>query len=304
MNFSQLSLNDIDLWADLLAVSFDRNQAQMRKLLAFLGAEQNLLAWGAWDGSRLAAQYSCLLRYLRLPWQSKPSLVGMSINMAVHPDYRGRGLVKKVSQPVYAALRERGGVAGVGFSNAAGVQVDKHSKGYGYHVVGRMVPTLAVIVRPRRVKPLHLTTTLPNLASWQPSAPQRIHFCSTLQTVNGRFAAHPFRQYHFGVCPELGVVVYKRINRWGVSLLAAYGKDLNSLLARWVRGLWQNGTRFVHLLTTPHSAVREGLRETAVCVSLPYSRHPYYLTVKPLQQNGMDKLLDFNQWDCIGGDIL
>ncbi|MEZ4642293.1 MAG: hypothetical protein R3E31_06070 [Chloroflexota bacterium] len=43
--------------------------------------------------------------------------------MAVRPDYRGRGLlIKQVSQPVYAALAALGGVAGVGFSNAAGVR--------------------------------------------------------------------------------------------------------------------------------------------------------------------------------------
>ncbi len=317
MEFSQLSIKDIEPWADLLAVSFVRKRDDMIKLLVYLQPGSQLLAWGAWDGSRLAAQYSCLLRYLCLPGQTDTALVGMSINMAVHPDYRGQGLVKKVAQPVYDTLRERGGVAGVGFSNAAGVQVDKRSKGYGYHVVGRMQSTLACILRPPSVAPLHLTTVWPSVASLQLPPSRQIHFFTTPQTINGRFAAHPFRQYHYGVCSEdrqgQGVVVYKPFSLTGalqgfnqrcVSLLMAYGDNLSIVLAGWLRALWQEGIRFVHLLTTPHSDIREALRETAVCLPLPISRHPYYLTVKPLRQNSPGGLLDFNRWDCVGGDIL
>ncbi|MEZ4646792.1 MAG: GNAT family N-acetyltransferase [Chloroflexota bacterium] len=74
-----------------------------------------LLAWGAWDGARLAAQYSCLLTSLRLPGTEEPARVGMSINMAVHPDYRGQGLIKQVSQPVLC------GAGGVGWRGWRGV---------------------------------------------------------------------------------------------------------------------------------------------------------------------------------------
>src|SRR5690606_20213096 len=89
-------------WADLLAVSFARTPAEMAQLLAWLQAGPGLIAYGAWDGERLAAQYSCRLTALHLPGHDASAAVGLSINMAVHPQYRGRGLIKQVAAPVYA----------------------------------------------------------------------------------------------------------------------------------------------------------------------------------------------------------
>ena len=261
MKFSPLTLNDIEPWADLLALSFNRKTNDMRKLLIYLKPRQQLLAWGAWDGSRLAAQYSCLLRDLCLPRQPNPASVGMSINMAVHPDYRGRGLVKNVSRPVYEALQARGCLAGVGFSNAAGVKVDKRSKGYGYRVVGKMKPMLVCVLRPPSVEPLTITDKWPDISPINQTDKRSIRLCATPSTIFERFAAHPFRQYRYGTFAAdekgQGVVVYKdfelsgrlkSLNRRCVSLLMAYGDDLDVLLGRWLRALWQEGIYFVHLL--------------------------------------------------------
>lgn len=74
----------------------------MVQLLHWLYAGHDLIAWEVWDGSRLAAQYCSLLTALSIPDIAAPECVGLSINLAVHPDYRGRVLVKQVAQPVYA----------------------------------------------------------------------------------------------------------------------------------------------------------------------------------------------------------
>src|SRR5690349_13675851 len=138
MNIMPLSPEHHPACADLLAASFGRTSAEMSQLLRYLYAGYSVIAWGAWDGDRLVAQYSCLLTSLNVPGMDVPMLVGMSVNMAVHPDYQGRGLIKQIAQPVYQAVGEQGGMAGVGFSNAAGVKVDRRSKGYGYQVIGQM----------------------------------------------------------------------------------------------------------------------------------------------------------------------
>ncbi|MCB8944792.1 MAG: GNAT family N-acetyltransferase [Ardenticatenaceae bacterium] len=307
MRITHLTSDDYEAWAELLAAAFARQPSEMVQLLTFLQSAAPLIAYGAWDGAQLAAQYSCLLRHVHVPGQPLPITVGVSLNMAVHPDYRGRGLVKQVAQPVYTAVHNQGGTAGVGFSNAAGVQVDRHSKGYGYQVVGRLDSVVGVWQRPLSAPPLTLTTCWPDsLPCFSSACPIKHHFISSSAWLAHRFAQHPFRQYHFGV-GEAGVVVYRPFHwhGWrGVSLLAAHGPDLAALLRHFSAALWPQGIRMVHLLTSPQSSLLKGLRQTAVCLRLPYSRSPYYLTAKPLCTQTAASLFNFNQWDCIGGDIL
>jgi hypothetical protein len=237
-----------------------------------------------------------------------PVEAGMSLNMAVHPDFRGRGLIKQVSQPVYDALRADGVVFGFGFSNADGVKVDRHSKGYGYQVVGRMVSTAAYLT-PQRAAPLTLSGSLP-AAAWPPSESRSgIRLESTPDSLAHRYAKHPFRRYRFGVWQDggavAGVVVYRPLrNPRAVALLDAQGDRLPELLARWSSAVRAEGVRVVHTLTTPNARLRSALVSVSRAVPLPYIRSPYYLTVKPLAADAPPALLDFAAWDCVGGEIL
>lgn len=312
MNLRPLTTDDLVPWAGLLAAAFDRRPDEMQQLLTWFQASPGLLAWGAWDKGKLVAQYSCLLKTLWAPGAETPLLVGLSTNMAVHPDYRGRGLIKLVSQPVYEALAEKGGVAGVGFSNAAGVKVDRRSQGYGYQVVGRMDSKLVWLGRKEDTAvPLPLTDRYSPSTWCEWRRPDFIHFQADARTVVFRFAAHPYRHYRFGIWEEkgevLGVTVHRpiQINRIvGASLLAAYSSDLPELLRRWTAGIRQERVKFVHVLTSPRSPLWPALQSCGAGVSLPFTRSPYYLTVKPLCQEDLPGLLDFSRWDCCGGDIL
>lgn len=306
-----LTLHDSEPWAELLAVAFDRTPYDMQQLLHWLGAQHELIAWGAWEGTRLIAQYSSLLTAVWLPSTASFECVGLSINLAVHPDYRGRGLVKQVAQPVYATLADRGVLAGVGFSNAAGVKVDRRSRTYGYQVIGQMQSTLVRLSGRDAAEPLRLTTTWPwGSFDFIPARSDRIYFAASPLLVQHRFAQHPFRRYQVGVWEDAdrvrGVVIYRVVTWLGVrvaSLLAAYGDDLPALLNRWTAALRLNGIRFAHALTTPASGLRAALRNTGWSIRVPYSRAPYFLTVKSLRESAAP-LLDFQRWDCSGGDIL
>ncbi|MCL4263547.1 MAG: GNAT family N-acetyltransferase [Anaerolineae bacterium] len=311
MKIAPLSLADQDAWAHLLAVSFNRNVEQMHQLLHFLQPDQRVVAWGAWDGVRLAAQYSCLLTAVANPHDLNPLPVGMSINMAVHPAYRGQGLIKQVSQPVYRVLTERGMAAGVGFSNAAGVKVDQKSKDYGYRVVGQLRPYLAYLKHKGDIKPLCISGKWPEQPISMPKDTAHFRFAALPAEIKHRFAEHPFRRYQFATwqtenCVH-GLVIYRPIRLGGlpaVALLAAYGPDLPGLFRRWSRTMCQEGFRLVQLLTTPHSCILPALRQTAVLTPQFKSRTPYYLTLKPLRPDLPPALLDFAQWDCMGGDVL
>lgn len=309
MDIREVTQNDRAAWANLIAVSFTRVPEQMVQLWDWLQMGDGLVAWGAWDGEQLVAQYSCLLTTLLLPDEADPVRVGMSVNMAVHPDYRGRGLIKQVSHPVYEALTAMGGRAGVGFSNAAGVKVDRHSKGYGYQVVGKLVPHLSVLLHLPQYAPLTLTDNWPH-RPWltTPVKGENICFGATPADIRLRFAEHPFRRYQFGVWEDAhhvrGVVVYRPIGVHGVSLLGVFGEDTRELLGRWQAAVYQTGVRFIHCLTTPTSSILSYLHAQGLCLLLPWTRSPYYLTVKCLDERIRPLLTNFERWDCMGGDIL
>jgi GNAT superfamily N-acetyltransferase len=305
VDFRLLTSADYPAWAGLLAVCFERSQDDMERLLLWLRCGHALVAWGAWEGDRLVAQYSCRLASLHLPDCETPLTVGMSINMAVHPAYHGQGLIKHIARPVYEQVAECGGVAGVGFSNAEGVKVDRRSRSYGYRVVGKMVSTLALLSHRRYPSPLELTTE-PHIFPDEMPDDSLIRFAQPPGWVCHRFLMHPFRQYAFAQ-GEAGLVVYRpaRIaGLRGASLLGAYGADLPDLLARWAGALRRRGMHFVHALTSPASATLAAVKTIGRSVQPPVSRQPYYLTTRPLREDTPAALFDFAGWDCVGGDIL
>lgn len=313
MNICRLTLVDVDAWAALLAVAFGRQIGEMQALLRWFDAGWEMVSWGAWEQEQLVAQYTCLVNQVVAPQMIIPLKVGLSVNMAVHPEWRGRGLIKHVAQPVYATLCEMGAVAGVGFSNAEGVKVDQRSKGYGYQVLGRLRPRLLWFSHPHpTTRPVALTTGWPG-GTWQFSQERTgcFRFATDPTWLQNRYAEHPFRSYRFGVWQEgssvYGLVIDRPV-RWagvkGCALLAAYGRDMPELLAGWGKAVYEAGDRFVHWLATPAAALTTSLYSLGMSVPLPYSRTPYYLTAKPLTEALPTGFLDFQQWDCTGGDVL
>lgn len=336
MRITPLTLDNLTPWAELLSAAFDRPTADMDRVLTRQHEAFPVVARGAWDGDVLAAQYSCLMRTLRVPGRDVPLPVGMSVNLAVHPAYRGQGLVRPLAERVYDEVRARGAVAGVGFSNAAGVQVDRRSRGYGYRVVGRLRPAVAVLLGPVRSPFVPHVLTLTDAWPTPPPIPRDaglIRFADAVDVVAYRDGGDrdgadegvgersnvgvagdgepPARRYAYGVWRERGVTrgaVAFRWERWGrvrgATLLAAEGDDVPALIARWSASLRRRPVLIVRVLATPASPIWRALRRVAFTVPLPVSRTPYYLTVKPLGDDTPAELFDYARWDCMGGDVL
>ena len=126
----------------------------MEQLLLWFHRGFELVTWGAWDRDRLVAQYNCRLLRLEVPGLREPALVGMGLNMAVDPAYRGRGLLDTVAGPVHEMITARGCVAGVGFSSTGGLAVTRRSSSYSYQVLGPMTSLAAVLSHRRYPEPL------------------------------------------------------------------------------------------------------------------------------------------------------
>jgi hypothetical protein len=296
-------------WAALLTLCFDRQIADMTRLLDWLHLLYQPVSYGIWLDGQLVAQYTAL--YRELDFCGKSVTVGMSVNMAVHKDYRGRGLVKHMANPVYDTVAEWGAIIGMGFSNAEGVKVDKRSKGYGYHVVGQMLPLLGWLCD-FHTETLELTTTFPDSTLFATSSTiDAIQFPKDAPYLCHRYASHPFREYRYGVWYEgqtvRGIVVYRHETTFGLStaaVLDVYSDDVSQLLQRWSTTMQREGVRLVHALVSPQSQLRQTLSQLIPLVTVPYARTPYYLTAKSLHADYPTIIDDFSAWNLIGGDVL
>lgn len=281
----------------------------MQQLIEWLYCLGTIEAYGLWNDGQLVAQYSCLHR--AIIFNNLALSLGLSMNMAVHPNFRGKGLIKQVSQPVYDRLRDKQVVFGMGFSNAQGVQVDKHSKAYGYQIIGQMQ---SLVIKTHNFKmpsltPLH---TLPEPFCIQPNlSSSAAHFGKDTNHLIRRYLHHPFRDYEYGIWHEnkeiLGIVVYKKVSLWGIpaaALLDVYSQQPDEFLMRWSSTLCKSHIHLIHMLSSPQSEIKQIFRDHFLALEAPFTRSPYYLTVKPLANYFDTRLLNFNQWDLIGGDIL
>jgi len=312
VEYRSLTLDDRGAWARLLAISFDRTPDQMERLLLWFHRGFELVTWGAWDGDRLVAQYTCRLLRLRVPGLAEPALAGMGLDMAVDPDYRGRGLLDTVAGPVHEMIAARGCIAGVGFSSAGGLAVTRKSSSYAYRVLGPMTSTMVVLSRRRYPEPLELGETWPEGWIQLGADDDRfVRYAVTPGSLRHRFAEHPFRRYRFGAWRDgdeiRGLVVYRPVRLRGIrgaALLAAYGDDLPALLARWAGAVRATGVPVVHVVTAPASPLLEALRATGTRLTVPLSRSPYHLIARALRDDTPPVLFELDRWDCVGGDIL
>ena len=307
-----LTLEDLGPWARLLASCFEREPTEMEALVRWFHDGFRLVTMGAWDGDRLVAQYNCRLLELEVPGLGDPVAAGMGLNMAVDPAYRGRGLLNVVATPVHDEITRLGCVVGVGFSSAGGLDVTRASRSYAYEVLGPMT-SLAVVLSRRRYP-----AALPTSDAW-PEGPIRlarpdsglVRYAVTPSSLRHRFARHPFRRYEFGIRERDGVVdglVVFRATRLrgipGVSLLAAYGEDLEGLLGSFAATMRAAGRHVVHVVVSPSSTLRAALTAVGTVVRVPFERSPYHLIARSLVTDAPPAVFDAGRWDCTGGDIL
>ncbi len=87
------------------------------------------------EADQVVAQYTNIPTKIR---QGETRLsASVCIDMATHRHHRRRGLISLLAERVYEQVRLQGKALSIGFSNDAGVNVDKHASAYGYRIVGR-----------------------------------------------------------------------------------------------------------------------------------------------------------------------
>lgn len=70
----------------------------------------------------------------------------LSTDAAVDKNHRGKGLMSKMSEMLYKDVRSKGYEFSFGYPNDVGVMMDRHSKNYGYQLVGKYIRYTKIIL--------------------------------------------------------------------------------------------------------------------------------------------------------------
>jgi GNAT superfamily N-acetyltransferase len=271
------------------------------------------VAYGAFDGGNLAAYYG----NLEVPLRENGEVfgAGLCLDMAVHPDYRGRGLVTLLAEKVYASLPDTW-LLSYGFSNKMGVRVDLKARGYGYTVLGEM-STFRKMVR-RNIS-----------TECYSAAPARDYLLAEKQEDLGKLLVDQPAVYfdwrYRGGPLDKGVLLSVGENEAMVAqaVVRKQGKTLSLLKIIGRKGFFDEKVLPTVLGGIENYAIEERCRWVNVCVlpnglwrktlgrtgywRWPIRANPYYLTVKV--HRGADerlraKALTAEEWMVMGGDIM
>jgi GNAT superfamily N-acetyltransferase len=106
--------------AELMRLAFPKATQFHAEYLAWLYAENpegGVIGFNAWCDARLAGHYAVIPIRARLCGEVVRG--ALSVNTAVHPDHRGKGLFTRLAEQTYELARERGVGHVIGVANAA-----------------------------------------------------------------------------------------------------------------------------------------------------------------------------------------
>jgi GNAT superfamily N-acetyltransferase len=230
-------------------------------------------------------------------------------DMATHPDYRGRGLISQLARRVYADVAQGGYALSLGFSNDAGIKVDRNASGYGYQIVGKFQRYLKPNL-PHYRSEFHLTRVkwfdlLPSF-----TIPPYIQVEKSLAYLNWRYVEKPCNDYRIyrlergQTCVGYVVTRETRTHAYLYDIIANPG-DSEAILSSVQHYLFGAGIPLSIVYILNNEQWQTLLRGW---LPLPESRHRvnYYLTVKAHNHEASNtrSISAPDSWWLMAGDIL
>ncbi|MCX7895878.1 MAG: GNAT family N-acetyltransferase [Thermoanaerobaculum sp.] len=192
------------------------------------------VGFDAWQGSTLAAHYTCVPVKARFFGEVVPAL--LSLNTATAPQFRGRGLFPQLAKLTYARGRELGAwfVLGVGNRQSTKGLVSR----LGFVPLGPLIAAVGLGNQPRLAEPLDLQLFWDEQSlAWRQRNPSNPVWCKERKSGTYAFFARTHIPYIFAYCELpiswqpiqrkalapplrvfLGLVPCGRVLRFGVSI--------------------------------------------------------------------------------------
>lgn len=260
--------------------------------------------------NKVVSQYSNVPITLRFNNTFYKAMV--CIDMATDKGHRGKKLISTLSQYVYDEVVKQGYALSIGFSNDAGVKVDKNASHYGYKVVGKFVrySTIAIPQRKSELKALEISlfpsSLEPNLF------PNIFSMNKTSDYLNWRYVKRPNSVYRIFQLTQkdhlLGFVVLRFIGKkcyvYDILLLTPLKSDLLKVLRSIEKIALLNKAIFVIYNVLDNTFWKKALNAFRYYKKTD-NQVNYYLTVKIHNPNiDQGTLLNKENWLMMNGDII
>jgi hypothetical protein len=231
--------------------------------------------------------------------------------MATHPDFRGKGLISNLSKLVYKDVEKSGASMSIGFSNEEGVQVDKHSTNYGYHIIGKFETYYHIVTQRKKTN-----CTLSKISSFKETVLQQKDFYSINKTVkylDWRYKDNPNHDYLFYEAKMedkfIGYVVLKK-SKLKTRVVDVICPDDSTTTTRNIITAINNLALTDGKRLTTFSVLDNKFWHSVFNKTLSFKKtlkkNSYYLTIKIHNTKlfNEEELLNVDNWLCFSGDIL
>lgn len=230
----------------------------------------------------------------------------LCLDMATHPDHRGKRLVSILSKQVYELLRQQHVDFSFGFSNKFGIQVDKHASNYGYNIVGQFEKFVAY---PKIDRSYDFSESQPTTTAALP--PNQYGLAKNLEYLQWRYFDKPHRPYlsfKFTHQSSYGWIIARK-HKLMLDIM-------DIIIPEWSDQKYLNACIATRILAThlhsagcstqimPNPYMRK-LFKQAGFFQIPHVlvSNPFWLTIKLHNQNH-PKALNPSSWWLMSGDIL
>lgn len=234
------------------------------------------------------------------------------MDMTTHSAHRGKGLITALAGKVYEQVRKNGFDFTIGFSNDAGVQVDKNSRNYGYNVVGKFARYFKIAVFRKEAEwNLSLTDDFDN--HWQQDKKSEyFRYLKNYDYLKWRYKDKPNNDYLIYKLEKNGkiggYVVLKCINKRCYVCDILIGDNSFSQIKpvlRAVENLAFKKGCYIVIYNVLDNKYWQKLFKQNYYWRKTLNKDNYYLTIKIHNQKlDRDLILDKNNWWLINGDIL
>jgi len=235
----------------------------------------------------------------------------LSTDAAVDIHHRGKGLMSKMAPLLYKDVRDNGYDFSFGYPNEVGVVMDKHSKDYGYTLVGKFVNYVTFVFVQRDVSYSLSRVPSPDLLM---DIEIESHNYFTIKKdrayLSWRYFKKPnndYEVYQINVRGKIVGYVVLRFTRfkcyvYDIVMSDIKQKNMKNIFHAIENKALDKNVRFV-VYPVLDNAYWQGLFRFPY-VKKFYDRVHYYLSVHPHNKNIDPAIFNKDHWLLMSGDIL
>lgn len=252
--------------------------------------------------------------YVTLPisvsYGDKTLKTTLSTDAATDPLHRGRGLMSQMADKLYGDVRSKGYEFSFGYPNEVGVAMDRHSKRYGYQLVGKYIRyTKIILIKKRCPYQLIPVVKASDITTFTTVSTPYFTIRKDAKYIIWRYLRKPHNDYEiFRIVNDqktLGYIVTNSTNnKCGViDIITDYSdkEHMKQVLRAIENTALEKGIRIV-VYTVMDNTYWRGMFGFTYFRKIKPVR--YYFSIHLHTKSNREKILNPDSWISLSGDIL